>query len=255
MPAPFSRDCQLGSNAITEDSPLPHVAAALQQTQADQDPRDRRVVAAARRRHARGGHTEEIRQILQQAVKGLDVVMINRGVSGELSAQAAPRIKNEVALTEPDLVLWQVGTNDALAYVPLDELEETIIDTLALAEGAQGRRRAGRAAIRRPMEQDRQLPRGARVAAQDRRAGKRDDRAPLRSAAPAGSRRRASGGGLVPGRVSSAAKRAMSASRNTWRGPSRSAFSANRCACVPSRRPRRRRAGHRTRPPSRLRID
>ena len=56
--------------------------------------------------------------------------MINRGVSGELSAQAAARIKNEVALNDPDLVLWQVGTNDALAYVPLDELETTIVDTV-----------------------------------------------------------------------------------------------------------------------------
>jgi lysophospholipase L1-like esterase len=40
------------------------------------------------------------------------------------------RIKNEVALTEPDLVLWQVGTNDALSYVPLDEFANTVEDTL-----------------------------------------------------------------------------------------------------------------------------
>lgn len=129
MPAPFSRDCQLGGNEITADSQLPHVAAALQQR------KQIKILAigasfAVRRRHMRGGHTDEIRDILQQAIKGLDVVMINRGVSGELSAQAAPRIKNEVALTEPDLVLWQVGTNDALAYVPLDDLEETIVDTV-----------------------------------------------------------------------------------------------------------------------------
>jgi lysophospholipase L1-like esterase len=129
MPAPFSRDCQLGGNEITADSPLPHVAAALQQR------KQIKILAigassSARRRHARGGYTEEIRQILQHAIQGLDVVMINRGVSGELSAQAAPRIKNEVALTEPDLVLWQVGTNDALAYVSLDDLEETIVDTV-----------------------------------------------------------------------------------------------------------------------------
>src|SRR6185437_16766030 len=73
---------------------------------------------------------ETMRHLLKQAVQGLDVVMINRGVSGELSAQAAPRIKNEVALHDPDLVLWQVGTNDALAYVPLNELESTIVDTV-----------------------------------------------------------------------------------------------------------------------------
>jgi acyl-CoA thioesterase I len=129
MPAPFSRDCQLGGNEITADSQLRNVAAALQQR------KQIKILAigasfAARRRHTRGGHSEEVRQILQQAIKGLDVVMINRGVSGELSAQAEPRIKNEVALTQPDLVLWQVGTNDALAYVPLDELEDTIVDTL-----------------------------------------------------------------------------------------------------------------------------
>jgi acyl-CoA thioesterase I len=128
MPAPFSQDCQLGGNEITADSQLPHVAAALQQRK---QIKILAIGASARRRHGRGGgHTEEIRQILQQAIKGLDVIMINRGVSGELSAQAAPRIKNEVALTEPDLVLWQVGTNDALAYVPLDELRDTIVDTL-----------------------------------------------------------------------------------------------------------------------------
>jgi lysophospholipase L1-like esterase len=129
MPAPFSQDCQLGGNEITADSQLPNVAAALQQR------KQIRILAIGasfpgRRRHTRGGHVEEIRHILQDAIKGLDVVMINRGVSGELSAQAAPRIKNEVALTQPDLVLWQVGTNDALAYVPLDDLEDAIVDTL-----------------------------------------------------------------------------------------------------------------------------
>ena len=84
----------------------------------------------SRRTPGPGGNGDQIRDILRQAIKGLDVVMINRGVSGELSAQAAPRIKVEVALHDPDLVLWQVGTNDALAYVPLDDLETTITDTI-----------------------------------------------------------------------------------------------------------------------------
>ena len=128
VPAPYSRDCQIGSTAIVEESPLPHVAAALQSR------KQLKILAIgaspvlSRRVH---GTAETVRQLLRKSVQGLDVVMINRGVSGELSAQAAARIKNEVALTEPDLVLWQVGTNDALAYVPLDEFETTIVDTLA----------------------------------------------------------------------------------------------------------------------------
>ncbi|HYI26458.1 MAG TPA: SGNH/GDSL hydrolase family protein [Bradyrhizobium sp.] len=129
MPAPFSRDCQAGTTATASDSPLPHVAAALA--------KNKRIKilsigasASAGRGALHGGYTGEARQILRQAIKGLDVVMINRGVSGELASQAAWRIKNEVALVEPDLVLWQVGTNDALAYVSVDELQATVVDTL-----------------------------------------------------------------------------------------------------------------------------
>ena len=129
MPAPFSQDCQVGTTAIASNSPLPNVAAALAKH------KQIRILAigasASAGRGARhGGNMGETRQILRKAIKGLDVEMINRGVSGELAAQAATRIRNEVALVEPDLVLWQVGTNDALAYVPVDEIRNTVVDTL-----------------------------------------------------------------------------------------------------------------------------
>lgn len=129
MPAPFSRDCQVGNSTIFNELPLPNVASALQK---------RKTIkiltigaaATAGRRGRRSGYTEQIEQILENAIKGLDVVMINRGVSGELAADAAVRIQNEVALREPDLVLWQVGTNDALAFVPIDQLGTTIAGTI-----------------------------------------------------------------------------------------------------------------------------
>jgi acyl-CoA thioesterase-1 len=127
--APFSQDCQIGSTAIVEESSLPHVVAALQSRKQIKILAIGASPVLSRRVH--GSHGDTVSRLLKQAVTGLDVVMINRGVSGELSAQAAQRIKNEVALTEPDLVLWQVGTNDALAYVPLDEFEQTVTDTLA----------------------------------------------------------------------------------------------------------------------------
>jgi acyl-CoA thioesterase-1 len=129
VPAPFSRDCQIGSTAIVEESSLPNVAAALQNR------KQIKILTIGASpllgRRVLGGHGDPVSQLLRRAIKGLDVVMINRGISGELSAQAAQRIKNEVALTEPDLVLWQVGTNDALAYVPIDEFETTLVDTLS----------------------------------------------------------------------------------------------------------------------------
>lgn len=67
---------------------------------------------------------------LEGAIKGLKVEVINRGVSGELARDAAIRLTNEVALIGPDLVIWQVGTSDALARVPSDEFEETLRDTI-----------------------------------------------------------------------------------------------------------------------------
>jgi acyl-CoA thioesterase-1 len=126
--APFSQDCQVGGTTIVEESTLPHVAAALQSRKQIKILAIGASPVLTRRVH--GGHGDAVSHLLKQAVKGLDVVMINRGVSGELSAQAAQRIKNEVALTEPDLVLWQVGTNDALAYVSLEEFEQTVTETL-----------------------------------------------------------------------------------------------------------------------------
>jgi len=68
--------------------------------------------------------------ILEAALKGVDVEILNRGVAGEIAESTAERIRSEVALSKPDLVLWQLGTNDALAHVPLDELEETVKSTV-----------------------------------------------------------------------------------------------------------------------------
>lgn len=124
--APFSKACQAGESAGADQSPLPNVAAALAQRKTL---RILAMGAAPGRVGARGGaYTELIETILEHAIKGIDVVMINRGVSGELAAGAAVRMKNEVALDEPDLVLWQVGTNDALAYVGTQDFAATVKD-------------------------------------------------------------------------------------------------------------------------------
>ncbi|MGB7258767.1 MAG: SGNH/GDSL hydrolase family protein, partial [Pseudolabrys sp.] len=125
--APFSKYCQVGATSIADESPLPNVAAVLAQR------KTLRIltIGASPGRNAQGSYSGLIESILEKALKGIDVVMINRGVSGELAANAATRMKNEVALEEPDLVLWQVGTNDALAYVSADEFAATLKDQIA----------------------------------------------------------------------------------------------------------------------------
>jgi acyl-CoA thioesterase-1 len=121
---PYSKACQAGASALTGESALPNVAAALSQRKIL---RILALGAAPGHVGARGGdYTALIETMLENAIKGVDVIMINRGVSGELAAKAAIRMKNEVALDEPDLVLWQVGTNDALAYVDVDDFAVTL---------------------------------------------------------------------------------------------------------------------------------
>src|SRR5690349_2396468 len=105
-PAP-ARDC---GDASFSSSPLPNSALALQK---------RHIVkilaigasSASVLGIGHDGNPPLLEQILERNIKGLDVEIINRGVSGELAEAAGERLKIEVALNHPDLVLWQVGTN------------------------------------------------------------------------------------------------------------------------------------------------
>jgi acyl-CoA thioesterase I len=68
---------------------------------------------------------------LEGAVKGLDFDVVGRGQSGEVAEGAADRMKREIEETKPDLVVWQVGTNDALRHVSLDKFRSCLKTTLS----------------------------------------------------------------------------------------------------------------------------
>lgn len=68
--------------------------------------------------------------ILRKSFAGLDLSVINKGVSGEVAAATAERMRRLVVHEKPTLVLWQVGTNDALARVAPESFRETVRDTL-----------------------------------------------------------------------------------------------------------------------------
>jgi lysophospholipase L1-like esterase len=72
---------------------------------------------------------------LEGSIKGMDFDVVGRGLSGEVAQGAADRMKKEVEETKPDLVVWQVGTNDALRHVSIDKFKTCLRTTLAwLAE-------------------------------------------------------------------------------------------------------------------------
>jgi lysophospholipase L1-like esterase len=80
-------------------------------------------------------YTAKLETSLEGTFKGLDFEVIGRGRSGEEAQGAADRMKAEVEEAKPDLIVWQVGTNDALRHVSIDRLRNCLRTTLAwLAE-------------------------------------------------------------------------------------------------------------------------
>ncbi len=126
---PVTRECQVGAAEVVTQSPMPNVLKAMRERQKI------KILAIGatpivRREPGTGGYYELVEQFLEQTFKGLQVEIIHRGVSGELARDAGARIKMEVALVDPDLVLWQVGTADALARLPIEDFERTLGKTL-----------------------------------------------------------------------------------------------------------------------------
>jgi lysophospholipase L1-like esterase len=68
---------------------------------------------------------------LEGALRGMDFEVVGRGISGEDAQGAADRMKKEIEEAKPDLVVWQVGTNDALRHVGLDRFKGCLRTTLA----------------------------------------------------------------------------------------------------------------------------
>ncbi len=128
---PLSAQCDVPAVDIAAPAPLPNVAELLKNGHVV------KILAIGSSSTLGIGATSGVQSypaqltvILEAALKGVDVEILNRGVAGEIAATTAERIRSEVALSKPDLVLWQLGTNDALARVPLDELQQTVKSTV-----------------------------------------------------------------------------------------------------------------------------
>ncbi len=64
------------------------------------------------------------------------LTVVNRGVGGERTVQMMARFERDVLPEKPDLVIWQVGTNESLAGDTIYSMRELIlegIDTLEMA--------------------------------------------------------------------------------------------------------------------------
>ena len=130
-PPPLSPQCEAPGIDISSSAPLPRLAERLEKggplrILAIGSSSTWGVGASSRRKT----YPAQLRGILETALKGTEARITNRGVSGELAQTTAERLRAEVALDKPDVVLWQLGTNDALARVSPQDFIRTVTTTL-----------------------------------------------------------------------------------------------------------------------------
>lgn len=135
-PPPLSPQCDVPPADIGSPEPLPNVTEALRK-------KEKIKILAIGSSSTFGvgassglkSYPARLEDILENALKGSDVDIVNRGVPGETAAITAERIRSEVTLSRPSLVLWQLGTNDALSRVDPKEFAETVRSTIDWLKG------------------------------------------------------------------------------------------------------------------------
>lgn len=78
----------------------------------------------------------QLQQILAAELAGRTVSVVNRGIGGETVADNLARIDRDVLALRPDLVIWQVGTNDALRAVPAEQLRADLVEGITRLRAA-----------------------------------------------------------------------------------------------------------------------
>jgi len=107
--------CNAPENITALKTPLPHTAARLAEG------KSLNIVAlgssstygtgATRPEYA---YPSRLAALLQARFPDILIRVVNRGVGGELGVGTSERIARDVLPEKPDLVIWQVGTNDVL---------------------------------------------------------------------------------------------------------------------------------------------
>ncbi|WP_082552480.1 GDSL-type esterase/lipase family protein [Methylobacterium sp. Leaf456] len=72
----------------------------------------------------------KLENALESALPDVQIEVEARSLPGEVASGAGERLRTIVAEVEPDLVVWQVGTNDALARVDIDTFAEALDESV-----------------------------------------------------------------------------------------------------------------------------
>jgi acyl-CoA thioesterase-1 len=76
-------------------------------------------------------YTERLEAELSTRLAGVDVEVVASGVGGETAIGAEARMEGVLAKVKPDLVLWQIGTNDAARRIDVAQFRSAALEGLA----------------------------------------------------------------------------------------------------------------------------
>ena len=129
----LSAQCSVPTAEIAAPAPLPTTVMRLEASKplrilAIGSSSTWGVGATSRRKN----YPSQLEIMLERVLKNVPIEVVNRGVSGETAETTAERLRIEAALLKPDLVLWQVGTNDAVQRVSVENFERTVGGTVSL---------------------------------------------------------------------------------------------------------------------------
>jgi acyl-CoA thioesterase I len=127
---PLPAACETPGTQVIAASPLPNIANALK-TRKKINIMAIGSTSASLRGPVSGDRFAALERFLEATFKGLDVEIMHRGVSGELAVNAATRISTEAVLAKADVVLWQLGTSDALAQISVDDFKAAVTQTIS----------------------------------------------------------------------------------------------------------------------------
>ncbi|MGX1787762.1 SGNH/GDSL hydrolase family protein [Bosea sp. NPDC055332] len=77
--------------------------------------------------------------LLRTGLSGRSIEMVNAGIGGETAPQTLSRLKAALVEGHYDLVIWQVGTNDAVTGGDLATFRNLVADGIAAARQARTR--------------------------------------------------------------------------------------------------------------------
>src|SRR5215218_351933 len=130
--ARLSPECRVPASQLYDLAPLQRVRTAVEQKGPLKG-----LALGPPSPNARGGGTGlapypvRLEHVLEKVLAGVDVTVQGRTLPGDITAQAVGTIMNIASESEPELIVWQVGIDDALAQAEIAPFAEALDQILA----------------------------------------------------------------------------------------------------------------------------